>query len=169
VGLTALNGEDVELVGGGEGRPGRGSAAVDGAAVEEAVGPVLVEVFIEPEIVLLGVVVGARIEVAVIDDGRVTRDVVGGGGAAGAAEELRGSALNAGEGEIGRLVLVEQSDFGTVGSGGGGEGDESWIFKGAVGGSIRSQREVGLVPGEEEELVVGMTGPPTPKDRLLVW
>ncbi len=154
MGLTSLQREDEVFIAGRELRAGGGPAAVNGAAIEEAIDPVLLEVFIQPDVVLLGVVVGAGVEVAVINDRGAAGNVIGGGCAAGAGEELRGGALDAGEGKAGRFVLVEQLHLRAVGLGRVGKGDKGGIFKGGVGGAVRLEGEVGLIAGEEEELMV---------------
>jgi len=120
-----------------------------------------------PDVVLLGIVVGAGLEDTVVDDRGAARDVVGSGGAAGGAEELGSSTLDAGKGQIGRFVFVQQLHLRAVRADGVGEGDEGGVFKGADGAAVGGEREVRLVASEEEELVIGDDGPADAKGEII--
>ena len=63
-------------------RPNRGAAGADRVAVKQTIYSVLVEILIDADTVLLGVVVTRRVEVTLIEDWRGTGDVVRAGGCA---------------------------------------------------------------------------------------
>ena len=123
---------------------------------------VFLEVLVNANVVLLGVVERAGVEVSSIEERGAAGDVVGAGGSAagigrggsGRTEGLRGGTLNVAKGQVGGLVSVEQQDLGAVWLDGVREGDEGRILVGLDGGAVRSEREVGLIAGKEEELMV---------------
>ena len=98
VGLTSLGRKDKELTCRCKVRPRGGATAADRVAVEEAVYPVLLEVLIQANVILPGVVKRTGVEVSVVDHGGAARNVIGGRRAACSPEGLSGSALDASEG-----------------------------------------------------------------------
>ena len=80
--FTALKRKRVVVVARGKGRPDGGTTGIDGIAVEESVDAILVKVFIHPDVVLLGVIEAAGVEVALIKDRGTAWNVVSAGGAA---------------------------------------------------------------------------------------
>ena len=158
VGLIALKGEAVVVVGGVECGAGVGSLGGERVADEVDVDTILVEVFIDAGAVLLGLVGCGEVELGGIDDGKVAGDVVKGRSAAGGgAELLRGGGGNTGAGGVADGVLGEELELRAVGASGLGEGYEGRVFVEdlAEAGTAVAVR---LIGGEEEELMAAPDG-----------
>ena len=173
VGLTALDREDVVVVGGGEAGTDRGAATADGAAVELAVGTIFIKVLVEADVVLLGVVVAAGVEDALIEDRGGAGDVVGGGCAATSvggyvlcAKGLGGGLEDVRKGKGGG-VLGEEGELRAVGLGGLRKLGEGWVFIGLEACAVGGESAVGLVTNEEEELVFFEDGAADAKGEIV--
>ena len=119
--LVSLDRKGVIVISGIKRRTYGRAAGTNRIAIEQAVDPIFIKVFVDADAVLLGVIVTRRIKVTLVKHRRVTRYIVSAGSAAASVcgcvlrpERLLGGLKYIPEGRIARWVLGQQLHFRTT-------------------------------------------------------